>query len=401
MINYTKNTSIYLLYFFPFAVVIGESAINISITISIILFVFLSIAEKKFFYFKEKYFLIFLTFVAFCIIGSFFSQFKFNSFINAIIFLRYPLFALSVFYILNNHPHFIKIFFYSFSFIITILFIDSFYQNINSYKTNIIGFEMLDKDRISSLFGKDYVLGSFLSKSLVLIFLYLNLVINNVKRIYLILFLLLLNYTIFLSGDRAALIINFLYQIFLIIFNKQLRKLLIYFFLILYFLIIIHLNIFKNSYSRYYSTTIQQINNFEKTNYDDMFYMSLKIFEDNIIFGSGTKTYRHACKLYNNKENLSYLKDGCNTHPHQTYLQILSETGLIGLIIFTFFWLNIIKDTIYGILSKNTEIAISGIFISLIYMPILPSGNFFGTWNNSLIFLNLGFFLYCKYSNKL
>jgi len=401
LINYTKNTSVYILYFFPIAVVIGEFAINLSITLSIILFIFLCIAEKKFFYFKDKYFIIFLTFVSFLLIGSIFSQFKLNSFINTIIFLRYPLFALSIFYILNNYPNFIKKFFFSFFFIISILFIDSFYQNLNTYKINIIGFEMLDKNRISSLFGKDYVLGSFLSRSLIIIFLYLNLVINKIKKIYLIILLLLLNYTIFLSGDRAALLVTILYQLFLIVFNKDLRKVIIYFFLTMSILVIIHLNIFKNSYSRYYSTTIDQINNFEETNYDDMYYMSLKIFEDNIIFGSGAKSYRYACKLYNKDKNISYLKDGCSTHPHQTYLQILAETGLIGFIIFSFFWINIIKDTINGIIFKNNKIMICGIFIFLIYMPILPSGNFFGTWNNSLIFLNLGFFLYYRHSYKL
>ena len=400
MVNNIKKLNYLLLYFFPFSIVIGELAINLSITLSIVLFLCLCAIEKKFFYFKERYFLFFMIFLSFGLIGSFFSQYFYNSLINVVLFFRFPLFSLSVFYLLNNNPNIIKHYFLSFFVLVCVLFIDSFYQNIHPNKINILGLEMLDKDRISSFFGKDYVLGSFLSKSIVIIFLFINLFIEKTKKIYLIILLLLVNYVIFLSGDRGALIISLIYQFLLFLIYKDIRKLLIYVYLIISIIILVHTSFFNNSYSRYYSTTKEQISNFENTNYDDMFYMSLKIFENNILFGSGIKSYRYACKLHADNENLKHLKDGCSTHPHQTYLQLLAEMGMSGLILFSLFWLNIIRQTISGIFSKNNGLVISGLFICLIYLPIIPSGNFFGTWNNSIIFLNFGFFLYYK-NNKL
>ena len=50
------------------------------------------------------------------------------------------------------------------------------------------------------------------------------------------------------------------------------------------------------------------------------------MFKDNILFGVGIKNFRNFCKL--KKYNIS--DKTCSTHPHNTYVQLLSETGLIG-----------------------------------------------------------------------
>ena len=61
------------------------------------------------------------------------------------------------------------------------------------------------------------------------------------------------------------------------------------------------------------------------------------MYLDNKILGVGVRNFRKLCsdKKYE-KSNLS-----CAPHPHNTYIQILSETGIIGfsflMIIFTYF----------------------------------------------------------------
>ena len=73
-----------------------------------------------------------------------------------------------------------------------------------------------------------------------------------------------------------------------------------------------------------------------KSNLDDLkafsdvhqskYVTALKIYKDNKIFGSGTKTFRHLCE----RPEYHTPPLGCSTHPHNTYIQLLSETGLIG-----------------------------------------------------------------------
>ena len=63
------------------------------------------------------------------------------------------------------------------------------------------------------------------------------------------------------------------------------------------------------------------------------FTSAYKIFLDNPIFGVGIKNFRYECQKPQYKDIYS-----CTTHPHNTYMQLLAETGIIGfLFIFTIF----------------------------------------------------------------
>ena len=67
---------------------------------------------------------------------------------------------------------------------------------------------------------------------------------------------------------------------------------------------------------------------------------SLKIYQNNKLFGTGIKTFRVTCSLDDNKvifRNKKYNSNFCSNHPHNYYLEILSETGIIGLMGFIIF----------------------------------------------------------------
>ena len=52
-----------------------------------------------------------------------------------------------------------------------------------------------------------------------------------------------------------------------------------------------------------------------------------KIYLDNKIFGVGVKNFRKFCKV----DKYRHSQLSCASHPHNTYIQILSETGILGL----------------------------------------------------------------------
>ena len=72
--------------------------------------------------------------------------------------------------------------------------------------------------------------------------------------------------------------------------------------------------------------------------HEDLSLTAFTIFKDNFFNGSGIKTFYEICNLYKIQEEeneikyLDYLnrnnKITCSTHPHNTYLQILSSWNI-------------------------------------------------------------------------
>ncbi len=100
-----------------------------------------------------------------------------------------------------------------------------------------------------------------------------------------------------------------------------------------------------------------------------------------------------------------YFGDGCNTHPHHTYLQIASENGIINLFIIIVFFIYIIIQLIKIYKKKyeknfyNKEVLLLSMILIQI-LPIIPSGNFYNNWLSIFFFLPIGFYFALKDSSK-
>ena len=74
---------------------------------------------------------------------------------------------------------------------------------------------------------------------------------------------------------------------------------------------------------------------------------ALKIFNDYKIFGAGPRMFRELCS----KKKYITSWESCSTHPHNNYVQLLSETGIVGFgfvsIIFFYVIFQILKHLFY------------------------------------------------------
>ena len=123
---------------------------------------------------------------------------------------------------------------------------------------------------------------------------------------------------------------------------------------------------------------------------------SIKMFRDNIITGVGPRMFRNLC---GNKEY--YLWEGCSTHSHNTYIQLLAETGLIGFIFGLVIFLLIFKSTLVHFYAKfikkkyiysDFQLCLISAFLISIW-PFVPTGDFFNNWLNIIYFFPVGFYL--------
>jgi O-antigen ligase len=101
---------------------------------------------------------------------------------------------------------------------------------------------------------------------------------------------------------------------------------------------------------------------------------------------------------------ISYeFRDGCNTHPHHLFLQILAETGILGFIFLCFFYIFIIKLLFKRILeymklnvgTGKPDLIVYAYYFALLF-PLMSSGNFFNNYYSILLYLPLTYILLCQ-----
>ena len=273
--------------------------------------------------------------------------------------------------------------------------------------------------RLSGLFKDELILGSYLSRLLPIFF--AMLVYNKFENkisLYLLFFIIFVGTETltFLTGERAAFFyINFS-SLFLILSMKNyklFRSLSIITSIIMIFLLI---NLYPKSTERIITKTFNQLEvstdagvkelipkKVFSIEYENHYRSSLRMFNDNKITGVGPRMFRVLCV-----EKKYYLWEGCSTHPHNTYIQILAETGLIGFIfflgIFLFILFSIFRHFYYKFTNKKIIFndfqlcLLSAILISI--WPFTPTGDFFNNWLNIIYFFPVGFFLNTIYSQK-
>ena len=106
----------------------------------------------------------------------------------------------------------------------------------------------------------------------------------------------------------------------------------------------------------------------QSTEYGKVYHTGLVVFQNNKFFGVGNKNFRLLCKTgemekFLIKNDIQYKKNliqekfeekyRCNTHPHQISIEILSEHGFFGFLIFLFILIIFIKQNILIVLKKR------------------------------------------------
>ena len=129
------------------------------------------------------------------------------------------------------------------------------------------------------------------------------------------------------------------------------------------------------------------------------------MFKDQPILGHGPKMFRKLCK----DKKYAVGKVPCSTHPHNFYIQLLAETGIIGflflfgalsyVILISFQQLKSIICRQKRPLTDYQVCLLAGILISV--WPFSPNGNFFNNWLMVVYSLPIGFYLQSIYSKKI
>ena len=421
--NLLLNIQSSLFILLPILLITGPFLSDLAVTIIVILFLSNLINQKNLRYLNNNIFKFFLIFWAYLVLNSLLQNQNLDSLRISIFHIRFGLFVFAIIFILENNPKVLKYFFLSILFCFVILLIDGLIQFF--YGQNILGYKLAEGPRVSSFFKDELILGSYVSRLLPIFLGIFFLIYNKIKIkfliFYLLIFYLFLQFLIIISGERSALFYFILSSFFIFIFVKNFKKIKIFTFLFSISMFVLVL--FFNSEVKHriitltlielgYEQEINLSNLLDKKDKTDLHFFSshhtnhytsaLKMFKQNMLFGVGVKNFRVKCKeaQFRSSETGVF----CSSHPHNTYLQLMAETGLVGLIyilslvIIFFFYLykHILFSKKKSIFFLNFEICLmASILITL--WPFVPTGNFFNNWLNVFFHIPIGLIIW---SNK-
>ena len=112
--------------------------------------------------FSKKFYWVFIVFYLAICISSFASDYSTYSLKPSITYLRFGLFAIGTYFLISKNIEIILKLSKVFLLILLVLFVDSVFQFLFGY--NLIGLAHDHKFRITSFFGKDEILGSYIAK---------------------------------------------------------------------------------------------------------------------------------------------------------------------------------------------------------------------------------------------
>lgn len=410
-------------------------------------FIYYVLKHKAFYLFKNKFFYFFIIFCAFCILSSIMSDNILLSLESSLFYFRIGIFSILISYLISQSKSILNYFFYSLIITFSLLTIYAIVQYLFQLHAHPY--------RISSLFGDELILGSYLSRLLPLtIALYIIRENKSYKENFFFTIFLALTYvSIFLSGERSAFFYVNMSLLFILLFLRINIKFLISVVIITIIALFIFLK--NNENNRFNSLLIDRYtkNIFNKMNissifnkkrdiknksldtdsgyidtfltqhkrvykdeksiviftpgHESLYRTAFSMFLDRPIVGHGPKMFRVKCSeskysVVVNNSNFG----SCMTHPHNFYIQLLAETGIIGFSflfsVFIYLFFLIIKYLYFNYFKKkkiysNYNICILACVLITIW-PFIPNGNFFNNYLMILYSLPLGFF---KKENKI
>ena len=395
----------WIIILIPIFLISGPFLSDLGVSLVAVSFLINSIKNDLKNYYNNYYFKFFLLFCSILIFSSLLSNNVLTSLKNSFFYFRFGIFSLCFWYLLDKNENLLKHLFISFLFCYSSLIIDGYFQYFSG--ENLFGYALYNDYRVSSFFGSELILGSYLARFFP-IFFGLFIFLNQAKKNKLMLFFMTIVFIlseglIFISGERLALFFMNLSTIYIIIMIKEYKIYRFWTYIASLVLMIMLLNFFPNTKERFIDQTVYDFTRntdkvyvFSKP-HTDMYVTASKIFLDNKFFGIGPRQFRNTCDKYSVSEY------SCETHPHNTYLELLSEAGIFAfLIIFTIFLLITFisaKHFIYKFIQGKKSILndfevclYSALLISL--WPFSPSGSFFNNWMSIIYYFPIGLLLW-------
>ena len=390
-----EKVSIILVLIFPFFLVSGPFLSDLAVFVLSIYF-FLNYSKFKFNGLIIFLFIFYLT----ILITNIFSFDLLISYEKTIPYIRFLLFVFVFSYLFEKYDNYQKYFFFIILLVFIFLIISSSIIYINEFIFN-------DKipNRLGLIHRDEKILGSITIRLIPLLFIAIYFFSKKYKSLlfkYLYIFLIFGSFfLVILSGERSALLLLILFSFLYLIFVNDIfiKKLLIKAFgililVILFFQYLLGINNL-NRYDIFYDAFQKKSISYLAHAHTNHFYTAIKMYKSKPLTGHGSKSFIFKC----NEKEFHSGENSCSTHPHNIYLQLLAENGLLSfLLILGFFIYAFLKLILLRFKRRTLEnlVPFQLILISIIlnFWPIISTGSFFNNYMSCYFFFSIALLNY-------
>ena len=391
-----------LLSFLPISIILGSSVSLINTVLFGLCFILIYFIKNDIRIYDFKPVLLLIILNLYLVFNSLISNDIMSGIYRNFGFVRFILFFLMInylFFISEKNFNILKIW----SIIFFVVLIDVYIERFTG--SNILGFGGIENAinaqtrgyRVVSFFKTEPIPGAFLCG---FSFIVVGFVLNFLKSKkilkllgFLIIFFCLVG--VMVTGERSnglKALIGFSIFISIIDYVKLRDKILVFSTLFIIFLLTVNFSDYVKY--RYIDQLYIKINTKDEREkflnnslYIKLYKSGFYVFKNNPWFGVGNKNYRvETCDTNKNSIHKEYY---CLTHPHQIYIEMLSEHGIFGTIIIMGIIFYLAFRLIRKIIDTRNYIQAGClIFLLINFVPILPSGSFFNNFNITLFMIN-------------
>lgn len=391
-----------LIYLSILSIVARSFLLNFFSLLVVVIFFFYTLKKKILFKFCKKNLILILIFFFVIILNTTFSYAPLESLSRFLNVFKLIFYAICIIYFLKKIEGFEENIARCLIAVFLIITASMIYQYFNG---TIFGYGTFTNHGfgLSGVFGKEYIAGGILLK---IIFFSLPVITSSKNKKINVFFVILFGLILIFFANQRTPIIMALITFFIYFFLTNIYNFKFKFFIFLFLLTATYLIVYKNPniHEKFLNKTKEQFSSSKQatflqklkdTQWGAHYLTAINIALDHKIIGSGLRTFRFICseKKYENIDS-KQKQIRCSTHPHNLYLEIVSELGLFVFFSFIIAMIYIFIKLVTGIINKtkNSLEYFLGFFV--LFFPLQITGSFFSAFNGYFNFLGLAIIIY-------
>ena len=384
-----------LLLLLPALLLFSRALADITLVIIGAVFLYRSYRQKDWHWLNEPWFRLALVFSGYLLVlNTPFSLAPLESLVYSLFFLRWPLFAAALAWWLLATQCRQKLFLQGLVVTCLLIAADTGWQYV--FGTDWFGIEAFSDDRLTGPF-RNPVAGTLMLRvwyiaTFIVLFWQLSTRLSLLTTLSVWFTGLVL---IFITGERMALMLYAAGGLVLLpaIWGSYpgRRGWLVVGLIIMALLIVTLIQSQPQTAARSIFSIGEKLSVFSESDYGRVFAGAWQVWQQDFWLGTGIHTYQAACEQRGvfSDQNL-----GC-THPHNLYLELGAETGLIGLLLFVLMLIAIYRQSLRQAIRQGVWLhaALSFSVLTVSFWPLTGGVSVLSNWIAALVWLGVGWVL--------